>query len=90
MALAALDKATALRNYAIATGYRLDTFLVVLTTVEAYETLAALERGDFGRMMNHHVLVADCQAARAAGDPWPVLEHFTLAGLKLTPQKALH
>jgi hypothetical protein len=87
---AALCKAEALIRHASYLGCLPSEFKVTLSLGEGYELLDYLAAGGMGRYANHALLERDIEEAKIAGDPWRVLEGWTLLGLELVPAASLH
>jgi hypothetical protein len=83
MSCKAVEKADALVAFAKRRGSPLKDFQVTITLEEAWELLDFMAAGGLGFFQNHHVLVTDVAAAKAAGDPWTILPHMQLCGMPL-------
>lgn len=79
----AISKAEGLRRFAQMTGAKPDTFQVILTVKEAFELLDHLAAGAFGQYEDQARLERDIETAKAVGDPWSILEEWTLLGMKV-------
>jgi hypothetical protein len=80
---AAIEKADSLAAFAKRRGAPLKDFKLALTAAEAFELLDFIAAGGMGVYANHHLLIQDVQNAHAAGEPWELVSHFELCGLKI-------
>lgn len=87
---AALIRARSLRKHIKRLGCTPDEFFVGVTREEGFELLRwfrdELKREQItDERMNLDLLDRDIDRARRKNDPFPVLEHFNLAGLAIRP-----
>lgn len=82
----ALEKARSLIAFAKDQGAPLETFELTISDPEAFELLDWFiqQYGD------NTLLADDVEMARMDKNPWPVLCHFTLLGLRMAPIPVLH
>ena len=78
----AIAKAEALTRYCRAMGAPICEVTVALTVPEAYEVLDSIEAQSecYG---DPDLVLDDVRAARVAGDPWLMLQHFKLLGFPI-------
>ena len=86
MTCTALGRAEAVIRYANRLGARLSDFRVLVTDAEAFEALDWLVvtmEESAPTEINMDLLKMDIAQAKANGDPWPVVNEFTILGLTL-------
>jgi hypothetical protein len=83
---AALAKARSLIAFAKDQGAPLETYELTISDAEAFELLDWFV-GQYGE---DTLLGDDVALAKMAGDPWTVLCHFTLLGLRMAPIPVIH
>lgn len=88
--IAAIEKAQKLRNFAQHCGSPLREFQLSLTKGEAYELLDHMVATGYANTAHREQFNQDVLEAKAAGDPWMVLQHFNLMGLTIERKEALH
>ena len=66
-------------------GVKPQEFQVALSKQEAFELLdqTLIEQSPY--MSEPELFARDIQAAKASGDPWPLLENWALLGMALVP-----
>ena len=79
----ALEKAEALHRFALKSGAPLAEFKLALTLGEGYELIDYFAAGGLGRYQNHDQVVQEVAEAKAAGDPWLVLQYLRPNGLEV-------
>ena len=78
-----IGRADALLTHAKYLGAPLKEFAVLVSLAEGFELLTwILEQRD-DQTIDQVLLQSDAAVAIATGDPWYVLEHFTLKGLPI-------
>lgn len=82
--IAALEKANAVLRHASYLGVRSCEFEVLLTSTEGWELVEYLQGQAHG--LDPLALEADVGVARVVGDPFHVLQHFSLLGLPIVRQ----
>lgn len=92
---AALQRARQLRQHINHLGAPLEDFFVLVTPEEAWDVIRwyrdELKRQEIGEHeLNVSLLDHDIERARRKGDPFPVLENFSLFGLTIRPSKSVH
>lgn len=83
MTPAALEKAECLYKFALGSGAPVSTFELLLTLGEGYELLDWLPKAGLTAREFIPMLQQDIAEAKLLGDPWLVLNHFTLKGLHI-------
>lgn len=86
MSPAALEKAKSLLAFGKDQGAQLESFELTISDSEAFELLDWFidQYGD------NTLLADDVAMARIDKNPWPVLCHFTLLGLRMAPLPVIH
>jgi hypothetical protein len=80
---AAISKAESLARHVDYLGCGKGEFVVALTKAEAEEFLDYLASGAMGQCQNAEVFEADVAEARAKGDPFLVLERWSVLGFPI-------
>jgi hypothetical protein len=82
----ALERAKSLHRYAFSQGAGVTDFRLCLSNAEGMELIRWLaEEHDF----DDEDMEVDIEAAKRRGDPWPVLNQFSLLGLRMLPKALL-
>lgn len=82
----ALERAKALHQHARHCGAPLHEFVLELTASEAFEALDWMANDPSATHINQELLRFDLAAARAANNPWPIMDDFQINGFSVIPR----
>jgi hypothetical protein len=83
---AAVERAKSLHRYAFAQGAGVEDFILTLSDSEGLDLLDWLLEQQRAPDAD---LELEVREAKETGDPWPLLDTFTLMGLHLAPKRML-
>jgi len=83
-----MQRAEALHKHATNSGEPLEHFVLELSDIEAFQMLDWLATAG---NVNRELLQLDLAAAKAAGNPWPVMNCFLVMGMQVVRRlESLH
>lgn len=84
---AVIDRARSVLQHIDQIGGQPSDFSVCITAAEGFELITWL-REQYAEILDMREFDHDVSLAQAAGDPWVVLKHFDILGLKI--ERRLH